>query len=344
MSTISVRVQPLTGRKGAGQRMHDLRDPKHIKDYVNHDKTKENSIIYTPPTMTELRAEIEQNRKSAGQQKLRTDAQTIISGIITFSIEAQKKIDALTKNQQDQLFKQVAKEIARESGHPLLSLVVHRDESAIHAHFMLRGYRKDLDGKEIPWRKSPADMKKLQDIAANVPEVAVLGIKRGKPKFERIKDGEPASAHIHRSVKQLHEDLPHEIQTIRDNLKALFKNLPAPRPVEVEIIKKKRALLPAVTEVKKVITQDQQRQWIESVKSKVAEYIAQQKTEIEIMRDEVSAKRYAVKEKLREIELINSNMQEKAALFKLEVDNSREIMQAKEITNDALSITMFPQR
>ena len=43
--TISVRVQPLTGRKAGGQRRHDMRDPAHVPDYVDQTRTDQNSKL-----------------------------------------------------------------------------------------------------------------------------------------------------------------------------------------------------------------------------------------------------------------------------------------------------------
>ncbi len=212
---ISVRTEPVSGRKAGGQRRHDLRDPAQTPDYVDRSRSHLNSVLIEPPDPTELRAEIAQHRTAAGQQKLRADAQTVVRGVITFGTDAQPKIEALTREEQDRLFERVATEIARESGHPLIGLVVHRDESAIHAHYMLRGYRLDEQGKERPWRKTRAEMSRLQDIAAAVPEVKALGIKRGTPKAERIAKGEDRSKVIHRTVRQLHQDLPKELEQAR---------------------------------------------------------------------------------------------------------------------------------
>tara|TARA_R110000851_G_scaffold35316_1_gene92954 strand:- start:369 stop:1124 length:756 start_codon:yes stop_codon:yes gene_type:complete len=77
------------------------------------------------------------------------------------------------------------------------------------------------DGQPLSMVIKPADTRALQDTAAAAWED--LGITRGKPKAERIADGEPVSAWRHRTVKQLHEDLPREIEDLqaqRDRLAA----------------------------------------------------------------------------------------------------------------------------
>ncbi len=212
---ISVRTEPVSGRQAAGQRRHDLRDPAQTPDYVDRSRSHLNSVLIEPPDPTELRAEIAQHREAAGQRRLRADARTAVRGVITFGTDAQPRIEALSKAEQDRLFRRVADEIAKESGHPLIGLVVHRDEAAIHAHYMLRGYRLDEQGREHPWRKTRAEMSRLQDVAAEVPEVKALGIQRGTPKAERIARGEDRSKVIHRTVRELHRDLPAELEQAR---------------------------------------------------------------------------------------------------------------------------------
>jgi len=206
--SISVRIQPSSGRKGAGQRKHDLRDPSETPDYVDASRSHLNSIIIEPPKSEAIRAEISANRLAAGQQALRADSRTTVSGILTFGKEAQPIIEKLSKTAQDEIFKRIAQRVAKEASRPLLGLVVHRDESAIHAHFTLRGYEL-RDGREIAPRFTPTDLKRFQDAVA--AEVAHLGIERGTPKAERIKRGESRAQTVHRTVAELHNDLPKEL-------------------------------------------------------------------------------------------------------------------------------------
>ncbi|BBP01584.1 plasmid recombination protein [Sulfuriferula nivalis] len=211
--TISVRVAPMSGRASGGQRDHDLRNPKKTPDYVDQSKKHLNSVIIKTPRPSTIRDEIAANRLAAGQQKLRADASTTIAGIITFGTEAQATIQNLPKHAQDDLFKKVATRVARESKRDLLGLVVHRDESAIHAHFTLRGYRLE-NGREQAPRLTPTDLKRLQDVVAE--EVKHLGIERGTPKAERQARGDSLDKIIHRSVAELHADLPKELAALSE--------------------------------------------------------------------------------------------------------------------------------
>lgn len=218
---VSVRVAPLTGRKASGQSMHDSRSPKHRPSYLDPRCEGLNSHSGAAD-LRALRAEIAAHRKSAGQQKLRADAQIVVAGVLTFGTEAQKTIAALTFSEQDLLFERLAKRVSLETGHALLTLDIHRDETALHAHFMLRGYSFDREtGKENSWRKSPTDLKALQDAVAD--EVESLGIERGFSREMRLAAGDSFTETIHKSVKALHVSLPDEIakvQVSRDEIVA----------------------------------------------------------------------------------------------------------------------------
>lgn len=210
---ISVRIKALNLAKSSGQRDHDLR--LRSPSYIGAENSGNNSVIIVPPIPSLLRDEMAASRARNQQQKLALRARIFIAGVITLGTEAQAVVNDMSKAEQDAVFRRVAERMARESGHPLIGLVVHRDESAIHAHFTLRGFRVE-GGKEIPWRFPANFMSVIQDAAAE--EVASLGIERGKRKIERMRDGEPKSKWVHRSVRELHADLPHEIATLKKQI------------------------------------------------------------------------------------------------------------------------------
>lgn len=222
--SISIRIQPRTGRQAGGQRRHDLRDPAHMPDYVDQTRTGQNSVIIEPPDPETVRAEIAWHRLAAGQQKLRADARTTIAGIITFGKEAQPIVEGLPNEGQDALFQRVAERVAKETDRPLLGLVVHRDESAVHAHFTLRGYKLE-NGKEVAPRLSRTDLQRIQDAAAQ--EVAHLGIERGVSRAIREARGDDMAKVVHRSVKELHEALPREIEALQAHKFAIEQEVEA---------------------------------------------------------------------------------------------------------------------
>lgn len=129
------------------------------------------------------------------------------SGIITFGTEAQKIVMA-DRERLKQLYENVVKRICQEYGTGCIQLIAHFDEQAPHAHFILRMMRKD--GTLLNLKQK--DMKRIQDIAGEVCREMGFDIARGKPKEERIRDGEPMHKYVHRSVRELHHVLPNAIE------------------------------------------------------------------------------------------------------------------------------------
>lgn len=166
---------------------------------------------------------------------MRSDASVSQIGIITFGTEAQKAIEKLTPEQQDFYFKKAASNAASHCQNEITGLVVHRDESAIHAHFQMPAICRD--GK--PQSKKGIDFGELQDKVAVGFES--LGINRGVKKEVRKDRGEPESAYIHRSVRQLHEDLPKEIKAAEKRLENVLESDPNIdiKPVIAEIVTKR---------------------------------------------------------------------------------------------------------
>lgn len=209
-NAIAVRYAPIGGRRSAGQQMHDRRDPAHTPDYVDTSRSQLNTYqVLRPWTAESIRKEITSERQDKGMQKLRADASIIVSGIVTFGHDAQKVIKSKTTAEQNKIFEKVIEDQAKATGHELLDWSVHRDENAAHAHFTLRGYSPESK----PWRKTIANMRHYQDIAAI--SVESLGIERGYSKESRLKKGENIRDVIHKSVKQLHDDLPTEIESMQ---------------------------------------------------------------------------------------------------------------------------------
>jgi len=202
--TVSVRVAHLSAGKTKGQRYHDTR--KRTPAYVDDERTKLNSEIIQPPMEADLRAQCEERRSQRPTKRaMKADAAIMTSGIITFGKDAQPVIAAMTPNEQDTLFTMTAQNIADTWNTDLVSLTVHRDETAIHAHFGLLAV--DRDGKPL---SKTLDTRKLQDIAGDIFQAH--GITRGTPKAERVARGDDLSKIIHRSVTELHRDLPQEIE------------------------------------------------------------------------------------------------------------------------------------
>ena len=120
-----------------------------------------------------------------------------------------------------ELYDNIVKRICQEYGTKCFQLVAHFDEQAPHAHFVLRMMNRDgtlLDLKQ-------KDMKHIQDIAGEVCREMGFDITRGKSKDERIRDGEPMHTYVHRSVRELHNMLPHAIEEKEAELKKLEEQI-----------------------------------------------------------------------------------------------------------------------
>lgn len=331
--TVSVRIKPMKSGAISGQVSHDFRHG-HQPGYVDSSRTHLNSSSCDVPTVP---SDLIQHARRKCARPPRRDWSPAWSGVITFGTDAQPIIQALPTTEQDELYRRIAQRLAENLGVDLHHVAVHRDESSPHAHFMVCGISNQT-GKSI--RPKPQDLKRLQDIAGEC--CMHLGITRGIEKTVRIARGEDYSKTINRSVKQLHQNLPREIRELektRDNLAALFKKLPkAPRPETVEIITKRRALMPPLTEIQKVITDAQRREWFEHSKSRFAEYFAQREAEIDNLREGVISARYKVHEKMQEIEAIAATMQKQALSLKRELHLESELSQARNIRDEALTI------
>lgn len=228
---ISVRVAHRQATRAGGQNKHDLRHGNQPA-YVDPERARRNTVIMPPRPASELRVECERRRSSRQTQRaMKKNAAIATVGIITFSREAQPGIEALPVDEQNRRFLASAQALAENMGTTLSGLVVHRDESAIHAHFQCPAVR--LDGHPVSKTLGRTGTSHLQDIAASA--WADLGIERGERKGDKIKrleaegksQPEITAAVIHRSVRQLHHDLPREIKAAERKRQELEQDLEA---------------------------------------------------------------------------------------------------------------------
>lgn len=218
--TISVRLSRLKPNKYHNQLKHDRRDNKYIPKYIDKNRSGENVVIIDSKLahitgyqyleyLNKHRQHIFESGESGLKRKrlLTKNNNIAYSGIITFGTEAQKIVMA-DRERLKQLYENVVKRICQEYGTRCIQLIAHFDEQAPHAHFILRMMRKD--GTLLNLKQK--DMKRIQDIAGEVCREMGFDIARGKPKEERIRDGEPMHKYVHRSVRELHHVLPNAIE------------------------------------------------------------------------------------------------------------------------------------
>ncbi|EEB86253.1 plasmid recombination protein [Roseobacter sp. GAI101] len=207
-NAVSVRIQPKAMAKAKFQRRHDFRIGKQPA-YVDEDRTELNRHLMELRPLPDIQRENEALRKRAGRtRKIKSNAAVVTVGIVTFGQRAQEVFNRLPVEMQDRAFRELAQEIAAKLKTSLEALVVHLDETAIHAHFTMRAYNDD--GEPISNATRLGDMSALQDLAAEVMQRYAPEIERGKKKQARLEAGAKYSDTFHRTVKQLHQDLPRE--------------------------------------------------------------------------------------------------------------------------------------
>ena len=221
----SVRIKSLAMSKACFQRRHDFRKGKQ-PDYVDGKRRHLNRELIDLRSLPAIRRENLALRKERGCLKaMKSNAAVVVGGIITFGHEAQVMFGYLSDEQQDDAYRELAERVAEILQTQLESLVVHGDEAAPHAHFMLRGYCDD--GQPVSKRATYRVTRLMQDVAAEVMQKYCPDVERGHTKWDRIEKGADYAETINRSVKQLHEDLPKEIAVKQAELQILVDEIVA---------------------------------------------------------------------------------------------------------------------
>jgi len=216
---VSIRVEFKRGGRSSGAISHSYRTK--IPSYVDTEKTSDNVIVYgsdEPPKARSIRSDIEAYSLKNAKKKWRSDSPTIIDGIITYGRNANTENNILL----DKAAKQALHNIIESAGmrqDALVYLIRHEDESRTHYHFCMKPQLKD--GRSAGQTFNKFFLQKLQDITAKAHSDVGLDIVRGKSKAARMNDGEKRSAYIHRSVRELHSDLPKEIEDLKTSISVL---------------------------------------------------------------------------------------------------------------------------
>ncbi|MBL3596094.1 plasmid recombination protein [Rhodovulum sulfidophilum] len=210
---VSVRMEARSMSKAKGTRRHDFRIGK-VPDYVNRERIHLNRTLLPMRPLYQIRDENAGLRREAGRQRaMKKNAAVITAGIVTFGHGAAQMFETLPPDRQDAAFRELAIAIAAELNTALESLVVHLDESTIHAHFTIRSYTNM--GLAVSEASRRGTMARLQDLAAEIMQRYHPEIERGHRKRDRIEAGADYADTIHRSVRELHHDLPAELEALR---------------------------------------------------------------------------------------------------------------------------------
>ena len=214
----SIRIEHRSVSRYRGQRDHDLRRGR-VPGYVDQEKIGENSVILAAPEPSEMKRRTIAKR-TGRERKLRSDAAVATVGILTTGAGLQEHLRGLSVEMQDEVFAELAIRVAEEFGTVVAGLVVHRDETSIHAHAVWECRSED----GVPMSKAMNGWR-LQDIACEVFQKYIPETVRGVRKADRIERGDDASKIYHRSVRQLHADLPGEIAEAEEKLSDLRQTI-----------------------------------------------------------------------------------------------------------------------
>ena len=217
MKTISCSMKPLKFHQYKRRKGHDMREQKRMPGNIEQDRICHNTVVIPTPSAKEALDLVNRIKAEAGaRQRFNPDRNNLVfDGILSFSHDAQVDVHALDIEEQVRRILESINEVCELHRGRLVGLAIHRDEYAIHAHFQVLAV--GADGRML--RVGPRDCIRRQDVAARA--WGDLGIARGKPKRQRIADGDPWAKIIKRSVPQLHEDLPRELAALQAQNEAL---------------------------------------------------------------------------------------------------------------------------
>lgn len=209
----STRIGSVTAKTLAGQLRHDLRRGPQPK-YVDADRSHLNRILVQPIAPSQMQKICKERRALRDTHRaIKSNASVATRGVITFGAEAARMFEALTPDQQDLAFRELAEAIAARLATSLHGLVVHLDEATIHAHYQLAAY--NVHGNPIARTTSPRVLSELQDLTAEVMARHCPGIQRGRSYGERIAAGATYADTVHKSVAELHRTLPADLEAKR---------------------------------------------------------------------------------------------------------------------------------
>ena len=222
---VSVRLEHRDVNGTTADIRHDFRIGR-IPKYVDQDRSCLNSEILRGPTPHTMRAECVKLRELTPKiRKMRSNAAVSTRMIVTFGKGLQPHFDALDVQMQDQIYTEIAETVVDRVATSLLALVAHRDETAPHAHGQMLAVNKF--GVPVSKVATPTVMSELQDIAHQIALKYLPMCERGTKKADRIERGDDPSKIYNRSVKQLHTDLPKEIEAKQAELDAITSQIPA---------------------------------------------------------------------------------------------------------------------
>jgi predicted nucleic acid-binding Zn-ribbon protein len=218
-----VRVEIHDAQGYANQRRHDLRIGAQPA-YLNPDPPEPNVVFIQPLTTQELK-KLARGRRAQREtvRAMKSNAGIAVVGIIGFGIEAQKMFEALGSEDQEKALHAAVKRVAADLKTTVTGLVFHLDETARHAHFSLCGY--DVNGQPLSTWMGRGVLRELQTALHEELQAFMPHLERGRSRKARAEAGAAPHELVHRSVDELHIDLPFEIAEKRKELAELEEKI-----------------------------------------------------------------------------------------------------------------------
>lgn len=215
----STRIEAKTASKLSSQMRHDLRRGPQ-PNYVDAKRSHLNRVLIKNAPIPKMRAICAARRNLRDTKRgIKSNAAIATAGIISFGAEAAKMFNTLSIADQDKAFKILTRLVARRLATTVHGLCVHVDEATIHAHYQLAAVNKF--GDPVSKSTSPKVMSELQDLTATVMQKFCPGIERGYRYGDRLAAGADFADTIHKSVRELHQTLPADLEAKRASLAAL---------------------------------------------------------------------------------------------------------------------------
>jgi len=218
-----VRVEIRSAQGYANQRRHDLRIGAQPA-YVNPNPPEPNPVFIQPMTTAEIKALAKDRRAQRDTARaMKGNAGIAVVGLIGFGIEAQQMFEALDAATQEKALRAAVERVAADLKTTVTGLVFHLDETARHAHFSLCGY--DVTGQPLSTWMGRGVLRELQTALHEELRTFMPDLERGRSRKARAEAGAGPHELVHRSVDELHIDLPFEIAEKRKDLADLEEKI-----------------------------------------------------------------------------------------------------------------------
>lgn len=207
-----VRVQHRSAASSGRAQRHDFRRGPQAA-HIDPDRMHECDFPLVPPPPKVLwRACVERREESDPKpsRRMRSNAAVTTTYLFTLGAELARRFENLPRGGQNQIFGDLGANMAHWYGTDLVGLAVHRDEATIHAHGHLLAWSRE--GRPLSSLINQAECRSLQDAACELIADHIPDVERGKPKLDRVADGEPLHKWIHRSARRLRRELPGELE------------------------------------------------------------------------------------------------------------------------------------